>query len=541
MLNQLSIRTRLAILAIMASLALLVLGSVNYWQTRQLTQALEQASAGQGKLRNQGEADMMHDAVRGDLLEMYYQASQANTTPATLDEVRKSFAEHAKDLREHVAKNDALPLSSQERRELDALKPDLEAYLREADAALNTLASHGDARQVFDTFNQRFKALEKSMDAFSTTLEREGQQEQQQASAQAERTSTNLVIALLLCMAGLITLDVLFGRSIVRSLDDIRQFLAGLGNHLDRRLHSRGRDEVAEIARAIDSMLDKQADTIRMIQHAASTLRETSGQVSSQSQTASSRGADIAHTMSALTATAEQMRAGIDAMARAIGGHAEEVRQANQANQHAESAMLASRDASQGLVDATRQLGSMMSELNEAVGRIGAMAQVINDIADQTNLLALNAAIEAARAGEQGRGFAVVADEVRKLAERTSSSTGDITAIIEAIRGSTEHAAQSMGALTSQVEDGLAALDQARLAQDTITGHMHNIHQVAGEVASATRQQAAAMAENAEGMQHIHGSLQVLQQVVEQLDVSASALAEEAQHLAGHASAFHTG
>ena len=541
MLNQLSIRTRLAILAIMASLALLVLGSVNYWQTRQLTQALEQASAGQGKLRNQGEADMMHDAVRGDVLEMYYQASQANTTPATLDEVRKSFAEHAKDLREHVAKNDALPLSPQERRELDALKPDLEAYLREADAALNTLASHGDARQVFDAFNQRFKALEKSMDAFSTTLEREGQQEQQQASAQAERTSTNLVIALLLCMAGLITLDVLFGRSIVHSLDDIRQFLAGLGNHLDRRLHSRGRDEVAEIARAIDSMLDKQADTIRMIQHAASTLRQTSGQVSSQSQTASSRGADIAHTMSALTAAAEQMRAGIDAMARAIGGHAEEVRQANQANQHAESAMLASRDASQGLVDATRQLGSMMSELNEAVGRIGAMAQVINDIADQTNLLALNAAIEAARAGEQGRGFAVVADEVRKLAERTSSSTGDITAIIEAIRGSTEHAAQSMGALTSQVEDGLAALDQARLAQDTITGHMHNIHQVAGEVASATRQQAAAMAENAEGMQHIHGSLQVLQQVVEQLDVSASALAEEAQHLAGHASAFHTG
>lgn len=120
MLNQLSIRTRLAILAIMASLALLVLGSVNYWQTRQLTQALEQASAGQGKLRNQGEADMMHDAVRGDVLEMYYQASQANTTPATLDEVRKSFAEHAKDLREHVAKNDALPLSSQERRELAA-------------------------------------------------------------------------------------------------------------------------------------------------------------------------------------------------------------------------------------------------------------------------------------------------------------------------------------------------------------------------------------------------------------------------------------
>ena len=541
MLNQLSIRVRLAILAAMASLALLVLGGVNYQQTRHLTQALQTATQAQNILRNQSEADMMHDAVRGDVLEMYYRANQANASPQALDAVRKMFAEHAKELREHINKNDALPLSAQARRELDALKPDLEAYLREAEAALNTLAAHGDAQQAYAAFSKRFEALEKSMGAFSDTLERASQAEQEQAGAQAERTSLSLAAALFLCMAGLITLDVLLGRSIVRSLDDIRRFLAGMGNHLDRRLHSTGRDEVADIARAIDAMLDKQVDTVRMIQHAADALRHASGQVSSQSQTANVRSADIARTMSALTAAAEQMRAGVNNMAQAISSHAAEVRQANQANQHAEEAMQASRESSQGLVDATRQLGAMMTELNDAVSRIGAMAQVINDIADQTNLLALNAAIEAARAGEQGRGFAVVADEVRKLAERTSSSTGDISAIIQSIRVSTEHAAQSMGALTTQVEDGLSALDQARLAQETITGHMHKIHQVADEVAGATRQQAAAMDDNANGMQHIQESLQVLQGVVEQLDDSANELTGEAKRLADHAGAFQTG
>ncbi|MEN9984741.1 MAG: hypothetical protein RI925_243 [Pseudomonadota bacterium] len=541
MLNRLSIRVRLAILAVMASLALVALGGINYWQTRQLTRALEQATLSQGKIRNQGEADMMHDAIRGDVLEMYYQANQPDATPAALQEVRQSLSEHSKTLRERVASTASLPMSAQERKELDALRPDLDAYVREAEHTLDILARKGDAKAAFVAFSQRFDALEKSMGAFSTTLERTSQVEQDAAREVAEHTGQSLLLALLACMASLICLDILIGRSITRSLDGIRQFLAGLGNRLDQRLHSQGKDEVADIAHAIDHMLDKQADTIRLIQHAADTLRQASGAVSSQSQTANARGRDIGQTMAGLTAATEQMRAGIAAMAHAIAGHAQVVAQANQANHSAEAAMLASRDSGSELVSATRNLAGMMTELNQAVGRIGEVARVISDIADQTNLLALNAAIEAARAGEQGRGFAVVADEVRKLAERTTSSTGDITQIIQTIRVSTDHAAQSMSALSGQVEDGMSALDQARQAQETITCHMRDIHQVADEVAGTTRQQAAAMDDTAQGMSQIQSSLAVLQQVVEQLDQSAGVLAGEASQLASHAGTFQTG
>ena len=106
------------------------------------------------------------------------------------------------------------------------------------------------------------------MGAFSSTLERTSQVEQDAARDVAEHTGQSLLLALLACMASLICLDILIGRSITRSLDGIRQFLAGLGNRLDQRLNSQGKDEVADIAHAIDHMLDNQADTIRLIQHA---------------------------------------------------------------------------------------------------------------------------------------------------------------------------------------------------------------------------------------------------------------------------------
>ena len=531
MLNHLSIRLRLAILAVMASLALVALGGINYWQTRQLTHALEQATLGQGKIRSQGEADMMHDAIRGDVLEMYYQASQPDATPATLQEVRTSLSEHSKTLRERVASTAALPMREQERKELDALRPDLDAYVREAEHTLDILARKGDAKTAFAAFSQRFDALEKSMGAFSATLERTSQTEQDAAREVAEHTGQSLLLALLACMACLICLDILIGRSITRSLDGIRQFLAGLGNRLDQRLHSQGKDEVADIAHAIDHMLDNQADTIRLIQHAADTLRQASGAVSSQSQTANARGRDIGQTMAGLTSATEQMRAGIAAMAQAIAGHAQVVAQANQANHSAEAAMLASRDSGSELVSATRNLAGMMTELNQAVGRIGEVARVISEIADQTNLLALNAAIEAARAGEQGRGFAVVADEVRKLAERTAVATSEIAGMIQQVQDSASGAVDGMASAASQVGRGvdqangasatmgeiyndLAAasdsvgviaevLHQQREATNVLSGNVELIARMAEENSAATRESAS----SAQRLEELAGSL----------------------------------
>jgi methyl-accepting chemotaxis protein len=145
--------------------------------------------------------------------------------------------------------------------------------------------------------------------------------------------------------------------------------------------------------------------------------------------------------------------------------------------------------ATQRVEAAVNNSAAVISELSDATERIDQMTGVIREIADQTNLLALNAAIEAARAGEQGRGFAVVADEVRKLAERTSSSTGDIAATVTAIRGQTESAVTAMAKVSDEVRDGMRYARETRETLEGIVSAAERVTALSSDIAAATREQ----------------------------------------------------
>ncbi len=159
--------------------------------------------------------------------------------------------------------------------------------------------------------------------------------------------------------------------------------------------------------------------------------------------------------------------------------------------------------ATAGVIDTVQRSSATINELDAAIGRIGDITRSIREIADQTNLLALNAAIEAARAGEQGRGFAVVADEVRKLAERTSNSTGDITGMVEEIQAITQRAVSVMGAAVGEVEHGVAMMRDSVGGLDGITAASEDVAERAEQIAAAASQQAQASNEVAGNVERI--------------------------------------
>jgi methyl-accepting chemotaxis protein len=233
----------------------------------------------------------------------------------------------------------------------------------------------------------------------------------------------------------------------------MRDVAEGEGD-LTQRLEIDRSDEIGELAGWFNRFVDKLHDLIsqmRMnIEEVASASNEigaTSAKMATGAEEQTSQAGDVA-------AAVQEMTAAIVENSQNATRSAEIAKEASSEATEGSDAMQATLEGMEQIVTSTGKAGEIVESLSSRADQIGDIIQVINDIADQTNLLALNAAIEAARAGEQGRGFAVVADEVRKLAERTTKATGEISETIEAIQSDTREASKSMEEACSVVNHG---------------------------------------------------------------------------------------
>jgi methyl-accepting chemotaxis protein len=242
--------------------------------------------------------------------------------------------------------------------------------------------------------------------------------------------------------------------------------------------------------------------------------------------------AEQAHQVQAANATASQMAAGVEqvtATASQVATASQETRKA------AEYGGMAVRETTAAMADIRRVVGQAagtVEELGKLGDRIGAVVETIDDIAEQTNLLALNAAIEAARAGEHGKGFAVVADEVRKLAERSSRETRQIAELIQQVQAGTHQAVKAMQAGAAKVEQGSEKAELAGHALDGIlTAVEHTVHQ-ARQIASASQAMAAGARQVTEAMTSISAVVEENTAATEEMSAQSSQVAHAIQSIA---------
>ncbi|HBA54031.1 MAG TPA: hypothetical protein DCZ04_06145 [Syntrophorhabdus aromaticivorans] len=252
-----------------------------------------------------------------------------------------------------------------------------------------------------------------------------------------------------------------------------------------------GKDEVAQLLKAMNRTVDQWKSVVGYMRSAVGSLSEGGRQLSASAEALSHGYEDQSGRISQVATAAEEMSQTVVDIAKNAGGIAASASETAQIANKGEIIVDKSVKEVKEIAQTVDASAAFVKTLGERSRQIGEIVTVINDIADQTNLLALNAAIEAARAGEQGKGFAVVADEVRKLAERTANATSEIGSMIGAIQEGVSQAVGSMESATRKVETGVELSNSAGQSLRLIVQSVEQLQLMVQQIASATEEMSA--------------------------------------------------
>jgi methyl-accepting chemotaxis protein len=316
---------------------------------------------------------------------------------------------------------------------------------------------------------------------------------------------------------------------IVKPISDVSRSSVTMaqGNLRDiSKIKARGRDEIGEMTVAFQKMNNKFRDAVLQITESSSHLVSASEQLAASAEGLRSGSGNQASRSQQVATSMSQISQTIIEMAKNAGEASSAAGEASEVASYGKDTSGYTINAIESSAAVVREASDIIEALGTRSKEIGEIVSVITEIADQTNLLALNAAIEAARAGEQGRGFAVVADEVRKLAERSSRATEEIREKIRLIQTETERSVQSMQGSREEVEKAVKLVIAVSQSFSSIVDASVKVSDMVQRIAAATEEQSAAAEE--------------VSQTMESISVVSTTSSQEAVRISEAASALHS-
>ncbi|MEN5043817.1 methyl-accepting chemotaxis protein [Pseudomonas koreensis] len=417
-----------------------------------------------------------------------------NRDPAGLQEAQTRIGVLVDKVRSAQASYAALPAESEERALYQTFATTLDNYLQ-AQNQMMELSRQDKVDEMRTLINTRIKDGTDQMGEQLNKLIAINAAGAKVASTQAgehyDSAITGIIVVAVVAALATVLLALLLTRSIVTPLNRAVQAAQTIaGGNLTQSIEVDGKDEATQLLQALSTMQINLRKTIEQIAGSATQLGAAAEELSAVTEEAS-RGLQQQNNEIEQAATAvNEMTAAVEEVARNAVSTSEASNQSTQAAREGRDQVVKTVDAIQTMTHDVQSTAQMIEGLAAQGRDIGKVLDVIRAIAEQTNLLALNAAIEAARAGEAGRGFAVVADEVRALAHRTAQSTQEIEKMVAGIQNGTGEAVSSMQQSNQRTQTTLEMARAAGVALEQITQSIHQINERNLVIASASEEQA---------------------------------------------------